>query len=138
MNPRAARHRPKWHRERMPIFWWLGKWSYTKFIVRELTSLAVAWSAAVLVLHARALARGGADAEAFGAWLRSPVALAANSLALLMLLVHSLTWLGLAPRALRIRLGDRRVPDGAVLAAHYLAWAAASAVLAAVLTGGRP
>ena len=138
MEPLAGGSRPRWHRERMPIFWWLGKWAYTRFILRELTSLGVAWSAALLVVHARALGRGGDDAAAFAAWLRAPWVLALNAVALLLLLYHSVTWLGLAPRALRLRLGGRRVPDGAVLAGHYLAWAAASAAVAALLLGGRP
>ena len=138
MEPGTGRTRPRWHRERMPIFWWLGKWAYTRFILRELTSLGVAWSAAVLVLHARALDRGGADAEAFAAWLRAPGILALNAVALLLLLYHSVTWLGLAPRALRLRVAGRRVPDGAVLAGHYLAWAAVSTAAAVLLLRGRP
>ena len=138
MEPRTGSTRPRWYRERMPIFWWLGKGAYTRFILRKLTSVGVAWSAALLVLHARALEKGGADAEAFAAWLRAPGVLALNAVALLLLLYHSVTWLGLAPRALRLFVGGRRVPDGAVLGGHYLAWAALSALVAALLLGGRP
>ena len=34
--------------------------------------------------------------------------------------------------------GTATVPDGAVLGAHYLAWAALSAAVAALLLGGAP
>ena len=40
LNPKYRLYHPKWYRSRIPIFWWLGKLSYTKFIGRELTSEA--------------------------------------------------------------------------------------------------
>jgi fumarate reductase subunit C len=49
------------------------------------------------------------------------------------LLFHTLTWLHLAPRAMVVRLGGRRVPDAMVLLGQYAAWAGASALVAWVL-----
>ena len=34
---------------RYPILWWVKKWAYVRFILRELTSLAVAFFCAVLL-----------------------------------------------------------------------------------------
>ena len=42
---------------------------------------------------------------------------------------HSVTWLSLAPQALVVKLGKRRVPDAIVLLAHYGAWLLASVVV---------
>jgi len=64
------------------------------------------------------------------AWLRSPVVAGLHGALLLALLFHTLTWLHLAPRAMVVRLGGRRVPDTVVLAGHYAAWLGASAFVA--------
>jgi fumarate reductase subunit C len=128
-------HHPRWHRRRIPIFWWLGKLSYTKFIVRELTSLAVLWAALLLLAQAWVLGSGEQAYQRFEALLRSPLVVALNALALTALLFHSVTWLGLAPKAMVVRLGRRRLPDGVILLAHYAAWLAVSVLLAWGLLG---
>ncbi len=132
------RGRPRWHRERMPIFWWLGKAAYVRFILRELTSLFVAYAAVVLLLQVRALGAGEEDTARFQAWLEAPGTVALHAFVLLALLFHAVTWFGLAPRALVLRVRGRRVPEAAVLGGHYLAWAAASALLAWAVAGGGP
>ena len=50
-------YHPKWYRERYPIFWWLQKFAYGKFIVRELTSLAVGYAAVLLMKMTLAASR---------------------------------------------------------------------------------
>ena len=134
MSTTYRRHHPRWHRERTPIFWWLGRFAYTRFIARELTSLAVAWVALLVVVEVAALGRGPAAWERLHALLRTPPAVVLHALVLGVLLFHSLTWLHLAPKAVVVRLGGRRLPDGAVLAGHYAAWAAASLGLLWVLS----
>lgn len=127
MNPDYKLYHPRWYRTRMPIFWWLGKLSYTKFIIRELTSLAVGYAAILLLVQIWALSRGVHDR--FAVWLQTPVVLFVHALVLLVLLFHSITWLNLAPSALVLRIGGRRIPDQAVLIAHYLGWIAASGLV---------
>lgn len=134
MRTPSRRHHPRWFRERTPIFWWLGRLSYTRFIARELTSLAVAWAAALVVVELAALGRGAAAWDRLQAVLASPPAVALHALLAAALLFHSLTWLHLAPKALVVRLGGRRLGDGTVLAGHYAAWAAASLGLIWVLS----
>ncbi len=136
--PGPGRGRPRWHREPMPIFWWLGRAAYVRFILRELTSLFVAYAAVVLVLQVRALGAGEGETARFQAWLGAPGTVAFHGFVLLALLFHSATWFGLAPRALVLRVRGRRVPEAAVLAGHYFAWAAASALLAWAVAGGGP
>ena len=135
MNPRHSRFHPRWYRERLPIFWWLERWSYTLFIVRELTSLFVAYGAVLLLVQVRALAAGEEATARFDAWLRTPGAMAFHGLVLLALLFHTATWIHLAPRAMEVRVGARRVPDGVVLAGHCLAWVVATGLVAWLLAG---
>lgn len=136
LNPDYTRHHPKWYRRRMPIFWWVRKFRYFRFIARELTSLAVGYSAVLLLVHMWALARGAGTWAALWAWHQTPVVVAFHGLVLLALLFHAITWFGLAPQALALKAGGRRVPDGVVLAGHYAAWLAASALVGWALLGG--
>jgi fumarate reductase subunit C len=136
VNPHYARHHPRWHRVRTPIFWWLGRLSYTRFILRELTSLFVAFAALLLLVQVWALGQGEGPYARFESWLGSPVALALHAVVLVVLLVHTVTWLNLAPKAIVVSLRGRRVPDSLVLAANYLAWLAASGAVAWALAGG--
>ncbi len=129
MNEGYKLYHPKWYRRRMPIFWWLRRLSYVKFISRELTSLAVLYAVVLLMVQIWALAQGAESYRRFTELLGHPLVVAVNTFVCLGLLFHTVTWLGLAPRALVVYLGGRRVPDGAILAAHYLAWAAVSAVI---------
>ena len=134
-NPKYELYHPKWHRERYPILWWLRKPAYTKFITRELTSLAVGYAAVLLVLQVWFLSRGEQAYERFVQFLQSPAALVLHGVVLLFLLFHSVTWLNLAPKALVLRLGGKRLPDGAVLAGHYAAWLGATALVVWFLVG---
>jgi fumarate reductase subunit C len=113
VNPDYKLYHPKWHRMRMPIFWWLGELSYTKFIVRELTSLAVGYAAVILLIQIWILSRGKDAYARFLEWLQSPFALIVHTLVLLILLFHTITWLNLAPKAETWqRRGEHRGADG--------------------------
>ena len=133
MNPEYRRYHPKWYRPRVPIFWWLHKRSYVVFIGRELTSVFVAYSAVVLLVLVLALDRGEAAYLEVMNWLSRPAVLAAHVLVLLMVLFHAITWLNLAPMAIVVKIGGRRVPAAAVLSGHYLAWLVCTGFVAWVL-----
>jgi fumarate reductase subunit C len=133
VNPEYKLYHPKWYRRRMPIFWWLERASYVKFIARELTSVAVAYAALVVLAEVWALGRGEETFDRLNRALASPPLLAVNALALAALLFHTLTWLHLAPKAMVVRIGGRRVPDAALLAGQYLGWLAATALVAWLL-----
>ena len=49
---------PKWYRRRVSVWWWLESWRYAKFVLRELTSLAVAFFAGLALWKIRAIAAG--------------------------------------------------------------------------------
>lgn len=135
MNTKYRRYHPQWLRERMPIFWWLERWSYTRFITRELTSLAVGFAALALLLQIRALGRGPEAYARFQERLAQPAVIAVAAVVLFFLLVHTVTWLNLAPKAMEVSFAGRKVPRGAVLAAHYAAWVAATVLIVLALAG---
>ncbi len=129
VNPKYELYQPKWYRKDYPIFWWLGSVAYGKFITRELTSLAVGYAAVLLMLQVWVLSKGQADYERFLDFLESTPVLIYHGLVLVFLLFHSVTWFNLAPKALVLRLGRRRIPDAIVLAGHYAAWLVATALV---------
>jgi fumarate reductase subunit C len=136
VNPGYTRHHPRWHRRRIPIFWWLEKASYTKFITRELTCLAVGYTALVLMLQVWSLARGPESYDRFVSWVQLRPVVAVHIVVLGLLVYHSVTWLSLAPRALVLRFAGRRLPGTVVLLMHYAAWLVASAAVLWLLVAG--
>ena len=120
-------HRP------IPIFWWLERRSYLVFVLRELSSVFVAWFVVYLLLLINAVSGGSAEYERFldrsGQWWM----VAINVIALLFVLLHAVTWFGLAPKAIVVRRRGRRVPPPLIAGAHYAAWLVLSAVIAWVI-----
>ena len=134
--PSYTRFHPKWYRLRMPIFWWVRRWVHTRFILRELTSVFVAYYALVMLIQVRAVGLGEQAYAQFSAWLETPTVLILNAVAFLFVAYHTVTWLRLAPRALVIRLGGRRVSDAAIVAGNFLALGVVSIFVAWILLAG--
>ncbi len=128
--PAYTEYHPRWYRARVSTYWWLWKWAYTKFVLREVSSIFVAYFVVLTLVQIRCLSLGpGAYAE-FQQRLRSPLFLVLNGISVFFVLLHTLTWFHLAPRAVVLRLGRKRVPEPLILAANYLAWMAVSCVVA--------
>lgn len=135
MAPYTEYH-PRWHRVRMSTYWWLGRWPYLKFILRELSSVFVAWTVFVLLFLIKAVGDGPDAYAAYLNWLGSPFALVANGVSFFFLLFHSLTWFALAPKAMQIRTGGKRIPDILIAGPNYAAWILVSAALIWLLASG--
>ena len=138
MTERSAytEFRPKWYRPRVSTYWWLSQWSYTKFILRELSSVFVAYFIVITLWQVRALTLGASSYAELQAWLGNPLVILLNIVGLGFLLLHSVTWFNLTPRAIVVRLGGKRVPDILIIAPNYVAWLVVSGVLAWVIVGG--
>lgn len=122
--------RPRWYRADVSTWWWMGRWSYLKFILREISSVFVAWFVAELLLALSALSRGPQDYARFQGFLRSPVVVVTNVISLFFVTFHAVTWFNLAPKAMAVRVGGKRIPDLWIAGPNYLAWAAVSAIVA--------
>ena len=104
MTDQAARteFHPRWYREPVSTWWWLGEWHYLKFILRELSSL-------------------------FFVGFKSPDMITFNMLWFCFVMFHAITWFNLAPRAMPVRIGGKRVPEFLVAAPNYVLWIIVSA-----------
>jgi fumarate reductase subunit C len=132
----AAPFHPRWHRRPVSVWWWLGKRSYALFVLREISSVFVALFAGLTLLQVRAVSAGPEAYASFLEWLRAPGVLVLNVVVLGFVLFHAITWFRLAPKAMTARLGGRKVPDAAVVAANYAGWLLASVLVAFFLLRG--
>ena len=135
-RPIYTEYHPRWHRPRVSTWWWLKRRSYLAFILRELSSVFVAWSVVFLLLLVAALSGGEDGYRQFLAWAGRPVVVVLNFVSLFFVVFHAVTWFNLAPKAMVMRWRGRRVPGAWVAASNYAAWALASALVAWLLVGG--
>jgi fumarate reductase subunit C len=137
MNDRPAytEFRPRWYRPRMSTYWWLRRRSYLAFILRELSSVFVAWFVCYLLLLGNAVGQGTAAYRRFLDWSATPWVLAVNMMAFVFIAFHAITWFKLAPQAMVVRLRGRRVPNRWIVASIHLGWVALSALVIWLVMG---
>jgi fumarate reductase subunit C len=115
------------YRPPVPVLWWTRKPSYLVFVLRELSSLFVAWLVLYLLLLVRAVGRGEEAYDEFLDRATSPWLVVLNVVAMAFLVLHTITWFSLTPKAMVIVVGGRRVPSAAIIGALYAALAVVSA-----------
>ena len=117
------------YQRRIGVFWWVHKRSYFLFVMRELSSLFVAWFVVYLLMFVAAVGGGRQKYDAFLDRASSPLFLVVNAVALAFLVLHTITWFALTPQAMVLNLGRRRVPGVLIVAAQYVGLAAVSAFI---------
>ena len=122
----------RWYKPRISRLWWLRRRSYLVFVLRELSSVFVAWFVVFLLLLVRAVAHGDREYQRFLALSANPWMLSLNVITLFFVMFHTVTWFDAAPRAMVVRLRGRRVPARIVLLLHYAAWVVLTALVALV------
>ncbi len=129
-SPPGAHFAPRLYRARMSTYWWLHRWHHLKFMLRELSSVAVGYFIVITLLQIRALAEGPEAYAAFQDWLQAPLLIALHVVAFLFVVFHTTSWFNVTPRAIVVRVGGKRLPDVAVIAPNYLAWVVISGIVA--------
>ncbi|SDH51009.1 hypothetical protein [Nonomuraea jiangxiensis] len=119
----AAGYRPG----RDPL-WFARTRTYTLFVLRELTSVFVAWSVVFTMMLVDAVL--GGTLPDFAALAARPWMIAINVVALAATVFHAVTFLNLAPKATVVRLDGWRVPAWMIQGGNHSAWAVISAAIA--------
>ena len=127
---------PKSYHTRVSTYWWLARWAYLRFVLRESSSIFVAWTVVVTLRQLLALTGGAAAYVEFQNWLRSPLALTLNAVSFGFVLFHAVTWFNLAGKAMAIRVRGKRLPALAIAAPNYAAWVALSAAITWIVLRG--
>jgi fumarate reductase subunit C len=121
---------PRLYKPKVRLAWWLSRRSYTVFVLRELSSVFVAWTVVYLLLLVRAVSRGPSGYQRFLHWAANPWLVVLNLIALAFVLLHAITFVNLTPQAMAVRVRGRPVPGRLVAGSLYLALLVVSAFLA--------
>lgn len=114
---------------RRPVstWWWLRKRTYFVFVMRELSSLSVAWFVLFLLLLVRAVGRSETAYSDFLDWAASPVVVVINAVGFAFILLHAVTWFSLTPQAMALQVHGRPVPGWLIIGAQYVGLAVVTA-----------
>jgi fumarate reductase subunit C len=135
--PRAyTEYHPRWYREPVSTWWWLRRPSYVAFILREASSIFVAWSVLFVLLLVRAVGNGSGGYADFLDWADTPWVVVLNVVALAFIVYHSVTWFQLTPKAMDVRLRGQRVPGVAIAGSAFGGWVVVSLFVAWLLLHG--
>jgi fumarate reductase subunit C len=117
------------YRPRVSTWWWTRKRSYFVFVMRELSSIFVAWFVVYLLLLVYAVGQGEAAYRRFLDWASSPWVTVVNVVALVFVLLHTVTWFNLTPQAMAVRVRGRRVPAWQIIVGQYAGLAVVSGLV---------
>ena len=103
--------------------WYMRNGRYKVYVLRELTSFLVAFYSVLTILALAALAD---SPENWNAWIASQQTtgmVVFHALALLyFLFFQTFPWFKLAPKAMPVQLGEKKLPDSAIVIGHYVVW----------------
>jgi fumarate reductase subunit C len=99
--------------------WFVKRWPYRIFMLRELSSVFLAAYVVVLLLLVSKVHDGRHAYTAFQQTLKSPGLLVFNSVVLIFALLHTVTWFQAVPKALPLRRGEDKVPPLLLVGMHY-------------------
>ncbi len=103
--------------------WWLKHAFYTKYMIREGSSIFITIYSLILAWGVFRLSQGEV---AFNAWmeaLQNPFSIFIHLLALALALYHTITWFSLAPKAVDLWIKGKRLDDKVIVSGHYAAFA---------------
>ncbi len=126
---------PREYHRSFSNWWWLGRRNYLIFILREFSSVFVAYFLVVTLLQVCALAHGPEAYAEFRQWLREPLMIVVNIIALAFLVLHTITWSKLVPKAFYPRRHGHPLPEMTTALPSYILWAVATIVVAAFILG---
>jgi fumarate reductase subunit C len=134
-RPAYTEFHPRWYRRPISTWWWLEKRTYLTFILRELSSIFVAWFVLFMLLLVRAIGQGDAEYQRFLDRVDHPLVVMVNLVALAFVTFHVITWFNLTPQAMVVRAAGRRVRPTWIMLSQYAAWLIASAFVLWLLVG---
>lgn len=120
---------PRMHYPHLPLFWYLKRPNYIRYMLRELTCIWIGAYVIVLGVGLLRLAQGPAAWLGFWQAFASPAGVAFQAAALVFTLYHTISWFKLAPSTMPMWRGETQVPPAWIRLAHYLVWAVVSILI---------
>ena len=107
--------------------WYMRSGRYRKYMLREVTCILVALYCFITIVGFAALADSKETWQAFLQEFTGTGWVVFHGLALVFYLVYmTFDWFKLAPKAMPVHVGENKLPNGVIVAAHYLGWALAT------------
>ena len=131
-TPYTLNH-PRWYRKRVSTYWWLQRWEYLRFVLREISSVFIAWFVVLTLMQIYSASRGPNAYADFLEFLKNPCVLALNIISFFFVVYHSITWFNLSAHAMSIRVGGKKIPGFMISGPNFVAWFVISAVIAWLL-----
>jgi fumarate reductase subunit C len=113
----------------MPSNWWKRLGFYRFYMLREGTSVPAVWFSIVLLVGLFSLKGGPESWENFVGFLRNPIVVILNLVALAAAALHTKTWFGLAPKAANIIVKDEKMGPEPVIKGLWVVTAVVSVVI---------
>jgi succinate dehydrogenase subunit C len=107
--------------------WWLAQPRYIRYMAREASCILIGAYTGVITVGLLRLSQGAAAWEGFLAALQTPLSVGFHLVALAFATYHSITWFNVTPKAMPVQIGDRQLPGGVIIGAHYFVWFVVSA-----------
>ena len=118
--------------------WWKRDPFFVRYMARELTAVAVAAYAIVLMVGVLRLAQGEAAWNGWLAALRSPLSIALHLVLLVSMFIHAKSWFEIMPKTMpMIFVGGKRLAAATITRAGWAATGVASIALFALAWWGR-
>jgi fumarate reductase subunit C len=103
--------------------WYMRNGRYKVYVLRELTSFLVMFYSFLTLFGLSALASSPARWDAFLVSQQSTAMIVFHGVALLyFLFFQTFPWFKLAPKALPVQIGEKKLPDIFIIIGHYVAW----------------
>ena len=104
--------------------WYMRNGRYKLYMMREMTSFLVTFYSFLTICALAILATDSPDRwNTFLASQQNKAMIVFHALALLYFLFYqTFPWFKLAPKAMPVQLGEKKLPDGYIIVGHYVAW----------------
>jgi fumarate reductase subunit C len=110
--------------------WYLRNGRYKVYMLREMTSFLVVFYSLLTICALSAVADSPERWQAFLASQQTTAMIIFHGLALLyFLFFQTFPWFKLAPKAMPVQVGEKKLPDSYIVVGHYVAWVALSAFI---------
>jgi len=107
--------------------WFLKRWPYRIFVLRELSAVFLAGYMVLMLVLVTKVHDGPAALRSFEHTLKSPLLVVFSAVALVFALLHTVTWFQAVPKAMPVRRGENKVPPQLLIGANYILMLAVSA-----------
>jgi fumarate reductase subunit C len=107
--------------------WYMRNGRYKRYMLREVTCLLVGFYCLLTLWGLAALAAGPDRWNGFLESQQNLLMVIVHATALVYYLVYmTFDWFKLAPKAMPVQLGERKLPDRVIVIGHYAAWVVVS------------